>query len=87
MGRSLPSASIRGSIRVLKVATRPATQRVPAGSFYVSLAQPLAPLISAALEPDSQNSYAANRLLAIEAGQLRRVMQAPPAGAALQPAH
>ena len=31
--------------------------------FYISLAQPLANLIAAALEPDSQNSLAANRLL------------------------
>jgi predicted deacylase len=68
----------QAAIRVLRVKTRP-QQQVPApGSFYVSLNQPLSALISAALEPDSQNSFAANRLLALEGGQLRRVMQPPP---------
>jgi hypothetical protein len=69
-----------GNIRVLRVQTQ-ARQLLPApGSFYVSMNQPLAALVSAALEPDSQNSFAANRLLAIEGGQLRRVMRPPPAG-------
>ena len=35
----------------------------PVGSYYVPLAQPLANLVIAALEPDTQNSYFANRLL------------------------
>ena len=35
----------------------------PAGSFYVSLKQPLANLAIAALEPDTQNSYFSNQLL------------------------
>jgi hypothetical protein len=35
----------------------------PAGSYYVPLDQPLANLVLAALEPDTQNSYFANRLL------------------------
>lgn len=35
----------------------------PRGSYYVSLNQPLANLAVAALEPDSQSSYFANRLL------------------------
>ena len=35
----------------------------PAGSYYVSLEQPLANLAIAALEPDTQNSFFANRLL------------------------
>ena len=65
------------SIRVLRVQTRP-SQRVPApGSHYVTLNQPLAALVSAALEPDSQNSFVANRLLGIDAGQLHRVMRPP----------
>lgn len=54
-----------------------ATERVERGSFYVSLAQPLAGLIVAALEPDSQNSYAANRLLAFDPARLRRVVAHP----------
>lgn len=73
-------------IRVLRVQTQ-ARQLVPApGSYYVSLNQPLAALASAALEPDSQNSFAANRLLNIEGGQLRRVVRAPPAAALSSPA-
>jgi hypothetical protein len=51
------------------------------GTFYVSLAQPLAPLIMAALEPDSQNSFVANRLLDLSTAELRRVMAKPPSAA------
>ena len=73
-------ADSQNSIRVLRVQTKP-SQLVPApGSYYVTLSQPLAALVSAALEPDSQNSFAANRLLEIGAGQLRRVMRPPPVG-------
>ena len=79
-------ADDRDNIRVLRVQTQ-ARQLVPApGAYYVSLNQPLAALVSAALEPDSQNSLAANRLLDIEVGQLRRVMRPPPAGALGRPA-
>ncbi|WP_370869833.1 M14 family metallopeptidase [Polaromonas sp.] len=35
----------------------------PAGSYYVPLNQPLANLVMAALEPDTQNSYFANQLI------------------------
>jgi hypothetical protein len=45
--------------------------------MYIPLDQPLAAIISAALEPDSQNSYAANRLLDLEAAELRHVMARP----------
>ena len=73
------------SIRVLRVQTRP-SQRVPApGSHYVTLNQPLAALVSAALEPDSQNSFVANRLLGIDAGQLHRVMRTPAIAEAVMP--
>jgi hypothetical protein len=66
-----------GGIRVLRVQLR-ATRATPApGSYFVNMAQPLASLVSAALEPDSQNSYAANRLLSLEGEKLRRVMQVP----------
>ena len=74
-------ADDQNSIRVLRVQTRAGQLAPPAGSFYVSMNQPLSALVSAALEPDSQNSFAANRLLAVDAGQLRRVTQPPPAGA------
>ena len=75
------------NIRVLRVQTQ-ARQLVPMpGSYYVTMNQPLAALVSAALEPDSQNSFAANRLLAIEAGQLRRVMRPPPLSTSSKPAN
>ncbi|MBN8756396.1 MULTISPECIES: M14 family metallopeptidase [Variovorax] len=67
-------------IRSFRVRPRAGRAVVQAGSFYVSLAQPLSPLISAALEPDSQNSYAANRLLEIGDDKLLRVPGPPPAG-------
>ena len=35
----------------------------PPGSYYVPLSQPLANLVMAALEPDTQNSYFANQLI------------------------
>ena len=41
--------------------------------MYVPLDQPLAGLIVAALEPDSQSSYAANRLLDPAGDRLLRV--------------
>jgi hypothetical protein len=66
-----------GGIRVLRVQLR-ATRATPApGSYFVNMAQPLAALVCAALEPDSQNSYAANRLLSLEPQKLRRVTQLP----------
>jgi hypothetical protein len=64
-------------IRVLQVQPRPVGYVVPPGSVYVGLDQPLGALIAAALEPDSQNSYAANRLLAIEHDALLRVLARP----------
>lgn len=48
----------------------------PAGSYYVPLNQPRANLAIAALEPDTQNSYFANRLIE-ELGQTARVMATP----------
>ncbi len=73
------------AIRLLRVQTL-AGQVTPApGSYYVSMSQPLAALVSAALEPDSQNSFAANRLMAFEEGRLRRVMRAPPDAALASP--
>ncbi|MDB5779840.1 MAG: peptidase carboxypeptidase [Polaromonas sp.] len=48
----------------------------PVGSYYVPLGQPLANLAIAALEPDTQSSYLANRLLNDLAG-VARVMSEP----------
>ena len=63
-------------VRVQVTPTRSAID-VPAGSFYVPLNQPRANLAVAALEPDTQNSYFANRLIE-DLGSTARVM-APPA--------
>ena len=68
-------------IAVLSVRRLRRQDTVPAGSWFVDLAQPLGTLAAAALEPDSQNSFAASGLLAAPDRTLRRVMAAPPAGA------
>jgi prolyl oligopeptidase PreP (S9A serine peptidase family) len=66
------------SIRLVRVRTTPTVARVEAGQVYVDLAQPLGGLIAAALEPDSQNSFVASRLLELDAGRLLRVVARPP---------
>jgi hypothetical protein len=50
---------------VVHIATvvEPARVAARGGDFYVPLDQPLANVIAAALEPETQSSYAANRLL------------------------
>ena len=48
----------------------------PLGSYYVGLDQPLANLVIAALEPDTQNSYVANGIVSGVALQAR-VLQRP----------
>lgn len=45
----------------------------PMGSYYVPLSQPLANLVVAALEPDTQNSFFANRLVDALQNQARVV--------------
>ena len=67
-----------GVLRIT-VEVEPLDASLPAGTYYISLAQPLANLVAAALEPDSQNSFAANRLLPLtgERPVLRAI--APPA--------
>ncbi|MBT9513245.1 MAG: peptidase M14 [Acidovorax sp.] len=64
-----------GIVRVQVSAVRSAID-APAGSFYVPLNQPRANLAVAALEPDTQNSYFANRLIE-DLGQTARVMATP----------
>jgi len=64
-------------IRLLTVHTQAARILPANGTFYVSMRQPLAGLISAALEPDSQNSFAANRIMRFDPAQLHRVMRLP----------
>jgi len=62
-------ADVRGTIADsdavvrVKVETVPALIDVKAGGYYVPLDQPLANLVLAALEPDTQNGYFANRIV------------------------
>jgi len=70
-------------IRVLTVKTMHSDLAPRAGSYFISMDQPLAGLVSAALEPDSQNSFAANRLIEIDRQQLRRVGIPPDPGSFL----
>ena len=65
----------------LVVDLRPGPLDALPGQFYVPLDQPLANLVIAALEPDSQNSYLANRLIDRLDG-VRRVLVAPAGGLA-----
>jgi len=51
---------------------------MPAGSYYVPLTQPLANLVIAAMEPDTQNGFVANRIIA-GVDQLARVRALPDA--------
>lgn len=67
----------QNQIRLLKVKTQTGKMTPAAGAHYVSLNQPLAGLITAALEPDSQNSFVANRLMVFEENKLLRVVKAP----------
>ena len=48
----------------------------PAGSYYVPLNQPLASLVVAALEPDTQSSYFAHRLIG-DLSDTARIMSTP----------
>ncbi|PAT36108.1 peptidase M14 [Vandammella animalimorsus] len=64
--------------QILRVQVQLARERVtvPAGSYYVPMGQPLANLAIAALEPDTQNSYFANRIQH-DLGSLVRVVEPP----------
>lgn len=66
------------AVRLVQVAQESRRLGVPAGSWYVSLAQPLALLAVAALEPDSPNSFFANHVLA-DLAAAARVTATPPA--------
>jgi hypothetical protein len=65
-----------GGVLEVQVETLPALLDVVPGSWYVPLDQPLANLVVAALEPDTQNSYLANHIVSDLAG-LARVMARP----------
>ena len=70
--------TIAGGTGIVRVQVAPVRSAidVPAGSFYVPLNQPRANLAVAALEPDTQNSYFANRVIE-ELGETARVMSTP----------
>ena len=53
------------SVTRLTTATEPFQASVRPGDFYVPMDQPLANVISAALEPETQSSFAANHLLGL----------------------
>ena len=52
-----------GGVLLLKVGLQPAVIDVRAGSYYIGLDQPLANLVVAAMEPDTQNGFVANRIV------------------------
>ena len=56
-----------GAANVVQITTQvePARLTIKAGDFYVPMDQPLANVIAAALEPETQSSYAANRVLSL----------------------
>ena len=60
-----------GGILHVKVQTVPALIDLKAGGYYVPLDQPLANLVVAALEPDTQNSFYANRIVSAATGEAR----------------
>ena len=49
----------------IETSAEPARIEAKTGDFYVALDQPLANVVAAALEPDTQSSYAANRVLTL----------------------
>ncbi|MDP2820393.1 MAG: M14 family metallopeptidase [Polaromonas sp.] len=65
-----------GQIVKIEVALVRGVIDAPIGSYYVPLNQPLANLVIAALEPDTQSSYFANQLIESLAGSAR-VMSEP----------
>jgi hypothetical protein len=64
-------------VRRVAVALEPGRLEAPPGSFLVMLDQPLAPLASAALEPDTAGSWYAQQLLA-DLAQLARIVEPVP---------
>lgn len=77
-----PRSDVRGSIADaggalrVKVDLVPALLDVRSGSYYIGLDQPLANLVVAAMEPDTQNGFVANRIVTDLKSQAR-VLQRP----------
>jgi len=70
-----PAAHVGEGTRVV-VQMVPSLLDLAAGGYYVSLAQPLAHLALAALEPEAPAGFAANRVIASVAGEAR-ILQRP----------
>jgi hypothetical protein len=64
------------SLQRVQVALVRSAIDAPAGSYYVPMNQPLAALVVAALEPDTQSSYFAHRLIG-DLADTARVMSTP----------
>ena len=60
-----------GGATRLKVQLQPALLDAAAGGYYVSLEQPLAHLVVAALEPDAPGSFASSGVIADVAAEAR----------------
>jgi hypothetical protein len=69
-----PSLADGGGVLRLAVDLVPALIDVPAGSYYVGLDQPLANLVIPAMEPDTPDSFAANRIVTSLQSQARVLM-------------
>ena len=75
--RGMVADAGRGVLQLV-VDLHPGDLQAPAGSYYLPLDQPLANLAVAALEPDTQNSFVANRLVN-KLAAVRRVLVRPAA--------
>ncbi|MES3012872.1 MAG: M14 family metallopeptidase [Pseudomonadota bacterium] len=64
-----------GGVLLVKVDLVPVLIDVRAGSYYIGLDQPLANLIIAAMEPDTQNGFVANRIVTELKSQARVLMR------------
>jgi hypothetical protein len=65
-----------GGVLRVKVALAPALIDAGVGSYYVGLDQPLAHLVVAALEPDTQSSFVTNRIVD-NVSAIARVLRPP----------
>jgi hypothetical protein len=72
------AAGHAGAATRVSVQTVPALLDIAAGGYYVSLAQPLANLALAALEPEAPASFAANRVIGSVAAVARILQRADP---------
>ncbi len=73
-----------GSVSKVQVELATAFIEAPAGSYYVPLDQPLANLVIAALEPDTQNSFVTHGIVSSVSSQAR-VLTRPDVKAAALP--